>query len=436
MPITKSGTRISVIYQAGDPKGNSFSNPYTLADVYAASVAGSWSPPVTVKNNIYDVPYSLYIEGATTYFRMSSNVYDGLTLSATAPTDVYQFYCTGRLYIGNAFSSTGADGFGSTIICTTLVPINNRRMYISGYCLIRNSTINLFQYVYIYGLNSTDRAILRECLINYFQFGVATNNYSDFENVLINGGYYGAQLTGSYKLDNVTIVNHYVGILVPGAATFTSRNVILKNITLYDVYLRVGVGNTTSIFVDSIIDETKLSFYTSGSTNSLVTHQLKTTLKGTVRDSAGNLIDGANVKVYGVEGTLLLDTNTVLGIIAESEILYYTKFQRMVGGVVTETGSTDYLPYRIVISKSGYFDTILPAVDVTPGVKTIRDITLLEVAYVDRDIQGSVAEETIQGSVAEEMIQGSAAEETIQGSAEEINIQGSVQEETIQGDIN
>lgn len=91
MAITRAGTRITIQFDTGDPKGGSFTTPYTLADVLEASVSGGWDPAITKVGTIYFIPYSLYISPGT-YFVMSQTLAttgESIHFNPIAPTDSF-----------------------------------------------------------------------------------------------------------------------------------------------------------------------------------------------------------------------------------------------------------------------------------------------------------------------------------------------------------
>jgi len=385
MPITLSGTRIRVEYEVGDPKGNSWGQAFNMADVIAASDAGGWG--CTVIDQVYSIPYTLYIAGAETYFSISA--YSSLQsmvviFCATAPTDVYQLWQTEGSHI-KIGTFTANYVYPVYIIVSTVVPSVSRRVVMLQDVNCYNVVFNNIQYFYIYGTEAFP-SIVQNVITQNIPFGLATDQYVTLDNVQSLGGSYGLTVNGWASAKNLFVKTHQYGLIIP-ALNVIARNVNVEDSVIADTFQRCGNSEgKKAYFIDSKIDKSKMWWYTSGSYAFENKNEqfLQTTLSIYVRDEDGVDIDEANIKIYGSEGTLLLDTDTIDGEALDNIVTYFTTWRTLdASQQIIDEDSIDYEPFRIVISKSGYKDTIINGLTVMPGDPTNIHVSMTQPTYAE-----------------------------------------------------
>ncbi len=365
MAITKSGTRVTLTADGSD--GYDWAHPYTMADILAASDAGGWG--MTKQNNVYFIPFSIY-NTANTYWTIREDNCITLIFTCTVPDDVY--------YINTPVDShtrigldTGYNDIWTVRIIGDIdsIPSNNRRCYFAGDVEMVNTLWEQAYYGYFYG-QSGFLSTARNCMFANCWFGVATGDYTILENVIKTGGYYGFQSAGTYSVDNVLIANSNNAILWSGDSGVWS-NVKIQNCDNNHTMIRAGNGDKLATFIDCQIDKNKMTFYNSGSFTCLAEQELKTTFSIFVYDENETVLNNATVSVYGQDDTLLFtDVTDINGEIGNETIRYYYKWRQMAGGSQIDEGTTDYEPLKVVVSKSGYYSTIVPDIYITPGEKT------------------------------------------------------------------
>jgi len=88
MPIVYASDKITVTYTGGDPKGDSFLNPWTPEDIYQADLTGGWGIVTRVASGNYATYYIIKrveIWNVATFFDMSQTnmiIYDPAQISS------------------------------------------------------------------------------------------------------------------------------------------------------------------------------------------------------------------------------------------------------------------------------------------------------------------------------------------------------------------
>ncbi|GAG81896.1 unnamed protein product, partial [marine sediment metagenome] len=179
MPIVLENTRITVEFQGGDPKGDSWVNPYTLDDIVAASDAGSWDPAVTKQGIQYLIPYSLYILNEDTYFLAEdSQVY----FEYHDNVDSYRFYVLDCHFKsqGDLHGMSWMDDYFNGKTGLLIVP---------GEGYIENSKFTRFRGFNFGGSISNNLIIKKTVLEACDNIKLAQNDFVEVENIiLVNSG--------------------------------------------------------------------------------------------------------------------------------------------------------------------------------------------------------------------------------------------------------
>jgi hypothetical protein len=377
MAIYRTGNTVFIEYDGSD--GYDWATAFNWQDVVDASDTNGWG--MTYQNHVYFIPFAIRLmEG--TYFRLYiADESITLVFTGSSPdsgnsywyrSDYGSFsrigYTTDHRYLGVVRMLADEDA----------VPQLNRRVAFWGNVLMKNTIVERGHYGYMNGDSESLLATAENCYFLRFWFGMSTGDYTSLENVIKNGGYYGFQTSGTYSVDNVTLVNSWIAVLWSGGSG-TWRNLkIQDNRGPSETYIRAGNGDKLATFLDCQIDKTKMNFYNSGSGSNMVEQELKTTFSIFVRDGDDNVVQGATVNVYGQDDTLLFtDITDVNGEISEESVRYYYKWRQVASGATVDEGTTDYEPLRVEVSKSG-FDTItVNEIYIDPGVKTTMRQTLL-----------------------------------------------------------
>lgn len=392
MPITLSGTRITVEYQAGDAKGNSWSVPYTFNDIVAASTAGGWNPAVTKVNNLYTIPYSVHIIGAATYFQVlaTNTIREVFTFCAPAPTDTNQFSLEdGNIIIGY-MRTNGYEMTGAVFNIDTVVPDNQKGIRLVGNTVrIMASAFWHTRFFYVDGKDVAGNYI-KHCMIHYSHWGPNVIGL-EVDNIMFTGGFYGiSSLSQNNKRVTIAASNYAIINGVVGNATYYYTGLKVISSILGDTYIRLG--NTANshkyiFLIDSEVELEKLKFYVSGTSLTDAYQYIQTSLNVDIRNEAGDLIE-ALVTLYDKDSNVLFSETATGGLITDRPTTYGQAYGQANGGVIVEQTWTDFQPLKIVISKAGYQDTFIQNINITKGVKT----------YIRTTIKATVPEKpTISG---------------------------------------
>ena len=357
MSITLSGTRINVEYLAGDPKGDSWANPWTLEDIYQKSIADGWSPAVQKLGTLYYCPYSIYFQGTDTYFVIAG---EKLEWSDDIRNDVY---CLMVQYIHFKITYKSSNRMSSTIS-----NVNTGYVYladsISIDSIIQNTTFNGFVFIYAYGgtyknvlFHDTKFLQTGDIIVDGFiKTGDATSN--------------GIQPTKNFASNNnIKIVDCQIGIL-HYYVDLDLNNIQLYNNT-YDLYIYPRLGKTNTVnYTDSKVDFAKRNIYFSYT--GIMNFYNKSTFKINIIHG-----DGGIAELYDQFGNLVF-SETLSGEL--TKIVTFEQLHIETDGSIVANDYIDLTPFKLVISKSGYADLIIPGITITAG-----DITEIfgEMEYPD-----------------------------------------------------
>ena len=380
MPITLSGTRITVNYVAGDAKGGAAATPYTLTDVYDASVAGGWG--VIKQNNVFFIPYSLYVEG-TTYFHIATSIattqrQETVVFTAPAPSDLNCLYTNSpNIKIGELTSNNNVYS-ASFIADITIVPQNNRRIQFNVGGSVTNTSFFRFEYIFGYG-TSTSTFFLKNIICYQNSFGLTNNIYTSIDNYQDIGITYGLNLSTNFLYNNnVQLFNNTRGILAGGPTpdNITLNNIKVINSLTTDTYVRLGTGTANGIknisFINSEIEPLKLEYYVSGAITTTGNQYLKSTFTINVSDLSGNTVSDSTILIKDNNDNIIASGNTI----TNTPITYYNYAATAAGGVITSTGRTHYQPFSVEIVKTGYQTEYVKNINIVKGIPTIIRATL------------------------------------------------------------
>lgn len=353
MPITLSNTRITVEWQAGDPKGDSWGDPFTLDDIVAASVAGSWDPPVTKQGAQYLIPYSLYIEGIDTFFLAEdAQVY----FEYVAGVDAYKLYVTGN------FKSQGYHGvswfndfdYGHNRIsfnCTSGAEI-----------YINNAEFIYFRVFYGYG-SITNVLKIENTKFKQTDLIYAPNNsYVNVKNLI----FYNIGLTpfaDFNSAENIQFIKcSLYAVYIWNLYTLNLTNVQSIDSAGYDLRIRPSGAGQVANFYDSKLDFTSYHI-----------------LSYAIGDWTINNISTFKINIEdGDSGTANLydkDDNLIFSEVLSGELEKNVTFEKLevatIVGAVTNEELSIYEPFKLVVSKSGYKDLIILDITVNDGEQTI-----------------------------------------------------------------
>lgn len=378
--ITLENTRITVEFQIGDPKGDSWVNPFTLDDIVAASVAGSWGPAVTKQGIQYLIPYSLYIEGADTYFLAEdAQVYfkynDNIDTFRLLATDCY-FKSQGNIH-GMSWMNEYVSKNGLSII--------------PKYGYIENSKFTRFSPTR-FGGSSYYNLIFKKSVLEACNFiALAYNNYVEIENVTLNN--YGTsgvyQAYGFVSAENVVMMDSLLGFYIYNITTLDIRKLKLINITNHIKYRPSRAGQVFNCF-DSVIDLSKYSYKLTG-TGDIITNNISI-FKINIADG-----DGGTAKLYDKDDNLIF--SEALSGELEKEVVFEMMEFDTVDGEITKELLTTYQPFKLVVSKETFKDLIIPGIIVNPGEQTRIFAQIVKPTYYQQSISGSVSKQEVSGSV-------------------------------------
>lgn len=353
MPITLANTRITVEWQVGDPKGDSWGNPYTLDDIVAASVAGSWSPAVTKQGVQYLIPYSLYIIGTDTYFLAeNSQVY----LEYVAGVDTYQLYVTGNFKSQGNYGMSWYNDYDYGHNGVNLNSSSGVEIYIN------NSEFIRFRQFRAYGSFGNTVKIENTKFVATDLIYVPCNAYVDVKNLV----FYQMGLTpfaDFNSAENIQFIKcSLYAVYVWNLYTLNLTNVQSIDPTGYDLRIRpIGAGQVAN-FYDSKLDfssRTILSYAIGDWTINNIS-----TFKINIEDG-----DSGTANLYDKDDNLIF-SEVLSGELEKSVTFEMLEVATIVGEVTNEELSI-YEPFKLVVSKSGYMDLIIPDITVNDGEQTV-----------------------------------------------------------------
>lgn len=375
MPITLSGTRITVQYIDGDSKGNSTTNSYMFNDIVVASDASEWDPPVTRQGNSYLIPYSLYIDGSVTYFGASHYTYDYDTMvyfENNSQVDSHIFYSNGsHIRFGNDYRNSLPSVF---ITCSPDLDSEKTYFVIVGDVILRNTSISRARYPTIAG-DANYIAYIINSQLHQAYWGYNYNNRTHIDGLKIYGNYYNMKANSElYYNNNIQL---YGGSIPLISDTTSAINVTVRNLKISggtgtsDTLVRsVGSNGLKKVyFLDCDIDFDRMSFYgATTQTNSNTYQYVQTSLNVDVLDENSNYTD-CSINIYANDTSLLYSSDVSTGKLIDIPFTYAYKLYNIESGVVTQT-TIDYQPLKIEISKDRYDKLVIQNVNITKGKPT------------------------------------------------------------------
>ena len=381
MPITLSDTRITVEFQGGDPKGDSWNDPFTLDDIVTASVEAEWSPSVTKQGIQYLIPYSLYIIGADTYFLAEdAQVY----FEYHDNVDAYRFwvrYC----HFKSQGDLHGMSWFADYVLGKTQLYI------IPGDGYIENSKFARFYGLYFGGSISNNIIIKKTVFEACGAIALAHNDYVEVENIVMNNS--GAvninQAYDFVSAENITMIDCATGIYVITLQELNLKELKLINVTKHFVLRPAQAGQILNCF-DSNVDLSSYN-YQLGGTGDITANNIST-FKINIADG-----DSGTAKLYNKDDNLIF--SEVLSGELEKEVTFEMMEFDCIGAEITKELLTTYEPFKLVVSKSGYQDLTISDIVVNPGSETHIFGKMIVPTYYQRAISGQVSEQEVSGTI-------------------------------------
>lgn len=405
MPITLDGDIITVEFQDGDPKGDSWDDPYTLDDIIVASDDGSWDPAVTKQCNQIHIPYRLYILGIDTFFEDQN-------------LQICQAYfgSTYALYITSNFRSRGnSKGTQWTYIGT--IKRNFLYIYSDGEVLVENTFFGFGRFT-----------IVKGTFINVvFQSVHYTIVYADtiFNYVTLCNCTYGLLPYGSASLSNINLIDNIYAFRI--SHSFDISNLKLSGNTYTYYILRNGSGCIVNI-IDSQVS-TDLPYVINETFTGDTTVNYISTFKINIED--GN---GGTAKLYDQYDNLVFEE--VLSGELQKSVIYFKHYVETDGSLVADEKTT-YELFKLIISKANYVELTIPNIDIEPGEETHITGKLVKPTYYHQDIKGTVKESEVSGKVTiEDEVTGTIEDTKVTGTVEVVKVTGKVTlEDEVSGNI-
>jgi|GEM_PF-5904975 len=389
MPITLSNTRITVEFQGGDPKGDSWGDPFTLDDIVAASDAGSWDPAVTKQGVQYLIPYSLYIVGASTYFLAEDcQVY----FEYHDNVDIY------RLRVTNCYFKSQGDIHGMSWFFDYVY--GKTRLYIiPEYGYIENSKFTRPSWMSFGGSISNNLIIKKTVFEACDLIQLAVNNYVEVENItLVNSGASNIWIPYDFvSAENITVIDCPVGLYLYQISILNIRKLKLINVANHLKFRPTQVGQVLNCF-DSNIDMSKYNYSLTGVNGDTTANNIST-FKINIANG-----DGGTAKLYDKDDNLIF--SEVLSGELEKEVTFEMMEFDAVDGEITKELLTTYEPFKLVVSKDGYQDLTIPDIAINAGSETHIFGKIVKTIYYQKLISGQVSEQEVSGSVETVEVKG------------------------------
>lgn len=371
--ITKTATRITIQYNASDgTKGASFSNPYTLGDIYDTAVEGGWTGDFNKEGAVYTTKCEIYILGITTYVHF---------YAATL-----QWIASGTYLIdlSSSYFDVGSDGTVEKEGCTFINrcgAVKNYRLYgrariydtsFTGDRLLSgNGTI----YPSAYG-GAAYPFILERCTFINMTYTPSFNlSGASYANVIhrdcfILNAAYAIQLYGTQfsELSGLRAIGKIFTLLGSSSMTVIGRNWNCPRGTA-DFRVYSSTGSTVLLrMIDCITGAIQpRSNYALSVIGDKGIAQWESTFNFNITNG-----ENAAIKMYNVENTLVIDTALdASGKLTGEEIIYRIYSQEKIGDSQWETINKYTHPFKVVIEKEGYQKLEIDNITVTSGVPTI-----------------------------------------------------------------
>lgn len=319
--------------------GSTSSDKFSIVDLYNADVAGGWG--VITKTGLNTYLVNTYIVGHTGMYWYDIDktiiLADGWSMPTGASNSNFQF--------GNITSGRTSAGCNIDVCSTWHALIDFGTLY---------AYRTIFRYIYPFttanlalcGTESISACVVKDCQIDRFRnftpLSVAdctlTNvTYSRGDNFFDNGK---GTFTNLVAYDGSRVFQSTTGTV------FTARGVYSESNT--GVVMIVG-KNAEITLIDVVVASGGYLFATVDSTGTVVTDNFSFNL--TVYEEGGTTgIDGASVKMYDKDDTLVVDTTTD----GDGEITEQIVTRRNSTVSNTTITTTTMTPIFLVISADGY----------------------------------------------------------------------------------
>jgi hypothetical protein len=358
--ITYNGTTtITIDYDSSDgTKGSSFTNPYTFQDIYDTDIANSWGV-VQKYQNLYVLNCQINITGSDTYFQdygiQVTYIYDNGTYTMSALT------------IGDYTNVIlGSTTNGIDFQCL----VQRGRLSISEGILIENCTFNNFYNNALYGKLDNNLIIKKCSFINCsYDFAFYGPYAKIYDTSSIDSTVYSLSIRNAGYLENVQIIKPS-----PTAFTFQpSTDVVVnfkdvKTITDSDqIKISITVRSNSQLYFTDCDMKIKVIVYSFSTNTNKRTEVI-------YNSTFTSLTDGDYYKLYDNNDNIVYEGGEISG-----ETITYRNY----GGVLDESSNFTsfdeiYEPFKLVVSKDGFSDLIIPDIYVTPGQPTIIRGSLLK----------------------------------------------------------
>jgi len=377
MAITKSGDIITVKFDVGDSKGNSYSNPYTFEDIYQADILNGWGV-VTKSSNTYFLNCGIKIDGSSTYFWDYDKI---IVFTKTITTYFYYLQLTNSPY----FRSGRHEKIGSTWYIGTMVWTQTGASTNAFSFFSINGKIELYHSKFIklrvkdFGSISSFTSVIYNCEV-YFTDNFMYNQYADIQYLKFVSDYFFLNSTPI----RIQYIDLYFGYLT--CNPLSSSGAYAKNIRFFDnagvkFYLQGGEDDRALILCDSNAPHDIVVQSNSYWASTRWWYKLNSTFNFNIKN--GN---GATITLKDKNGNIVVN-HTFSGETYSQEVTYFAaKCWHIYDGQTANAYKElyDYQPFSLVISKSGYQDLIIDSITVTDGIPTeIRGELELNTLIID-----------------------------------------------------
>ena len=355
----------------------------TLLSIYNAIVAAGFG------NYVYFDGTSFLIKG---HLRVVAGATGSLTILNTnifiAQGTLLNESTSFNLTIGkyNAITDAASDGCNIFINGTITFSLVNINLYastikigVAGIILYLTIGVEItmganVKYCNFYGVRNTNtnwsnNSVFFPVILRAWGNQTITNAYYDSDNNLTYYPPNGATIFRdcTFKINNSTRFAEMTGL---------AGQMNLMPANLYDC-------NFIGAYYKSIND----LIFAFGVYQTLTGFNFYYSINGIILDEQKNLLNNANIKGYDKDGTLVLNVNTVNGIIPKTDVkvLAITPTGNGVGAAFYNR--TFYSPFTLVISKQGY-ETYTTKFDLVKKFDEI--ITLKPIKPIRKDIEGNV----------------------------------------------
>jgi hypothetical protein len=382
MAITLSGTRITITYESGDPKGDSFDNPYTMQDIYDANIAGGWGVVQKI-GNVYIFEASLYIEGSDTYFKDGGF---GLYFNANSINDRVVF----NLYMCYSYIER----------CSVQ---------------IQNLTNEYFDF-------QTDKA-------EFYRINFPYNTTVVFYGPVAKGCFFrDCFITKNLTIDSCIFINEERDALNVRGTPDSTKNCIVRD-SKYALHLRRGPAILKNIIL--INNTFDFWFISTNDTYDIIDSKVNIDKHAIRPDFDGytilnlksifriyiNQAANATAKLYDQHGTLIeegtLDGDGKWNL--ADPVTYASRYVETDGSQVVENTKTVYEPFKLVVEKTGYKTLEIPNIYATVEENGSRKGTLSPTVvegkmekknYIHKKLKGQVTTKSISGRVKTKKVKG------------------------------